>query len=75
MYFRICHNYVKIGHPESNYLMKIIIYDDDFISKEEIDTYLPSLDFVRKVGRMMVWHYKTLGYKNFYDTMDEDADD
>ena len=54
--------------------MEIIIYDDDFISKEEIDTYISKLDFVKMVGRMMVWFYNTIRYKDFCDTMDEDAD-
>ena len=74
MYYRICYNKVKAGHPESGYIKKIRLYNDDFTVNGEHDTILPNLDFVDQYCRTMTWHYNVLGYKNFYDTLAKDAD-
>ena len=74
MYYRICYHEVEAGHPESGYIVKIRLHNDDFIVSDEHDTILPNLDFVNQFCRTMTWHYNVLRYKNFYDTMDKDAD-
>ena len=74
MYYRICYNEVKAGHPESGYIIKIRLYNDDFTVNGEHDTILPNLDFVNQYCRTMTWHYNVSGYKNFYDTLDKDTD-
>ena len=74
MYYRICYNEVKAGHPESGYIIKIKLQNEDFTFYDEHDTTLPNLDSVKHFCGTMIWYYIVLGYKNFYDTMDKDAD-
>ena len=65
---------MKAGHPESGYIVKIKLYNDEFTVNDEHDTNLPNLDSVKQFCGTMAWHYTVLGYKNFYNTMDKDAD-
>ena len=58
----------------SGYIIKIRLYNDDFTVNDEHDTILPNLDFFNKYCGTMAWHFIVLGYKNFYDTLDKDAD-
>ena len=74
MYYRICYNVVKAGHPESGYIIKIRLYNDDFNVNDEHNTNLPNLDFVNQYCRTMTWHYNVLRHKNFNDILDKDAD-
>ena len=64
---------MKAGHPESGYIIKIILYNDDFTVNDEYNTIFPNLNFVNQYCRTITWHY-VLGYKNFYGTLDKDAD-
>ena len=74
MHYKICYNEVKAGHPKSGYIVKIRLYNDNFTFNDKHDTILPNLDSVNQYCGTMTWHYNVLGYKNFYDILDEDAD-
>ena len=63
---------MKAGHPESGYIIKIRLNSDEFAVIDEHNHILQNLDF--QYCRTMTWHYNVLGYKNFHDTLDKDAD-
>ena len=74
MYYRICYHEVKPGQPELGYIIKFIIYYDNFTIHDQHDMFLPDIDDVMQVSRSMTWHCDVMEYKNFYHTMDKDAD-